>query len=245
MTRATINRTGRRSLDQKHVQLHLSQEGDRIHVTGKLLDLTPFEGTGGRVVLELYRRSDRYREELGPITASITVDREFERFASVQSVSCDVLLVGEGSLILAAARGIRPETDHSEGGTKSLLRVAPEDLDQVLWTLSLEEDGVTLNVNQRVSDWRGFVRDPGVAPLLLPEIVRQVARWVWHYAIQGDLNDRPVVRKWAQLLASYDIPVGEAIDQGVLPEYWIENVTQGFARRKRYADSWAALEEDD
>lgn len=247
MTRATINRTGRRTLDHNRVRLHLKQDGSRIQVSGSL-NLASFDGTPGRVILELYKRADRYREEIGPIETSVTVDQTFEGFASVQAVSCDILLVGEGehaNLILAAARGVRPEIDGSEGGTKSLLRVAPESLGQVLWALSLEEEGVTLNVNQDVADWRGFVRDPQVAPLLLPEIVRQIAGWVWNHAERDDSDDRPVIRKWARHLAAYDGPVGEAIERGTPREQWIENVVQEFAARQRYTDRWTSLGGDD
>jgi hypothetical protein len=100
-------------------------------------------------------------------------------FDSADGIRFRIKVIGTGEnagLILGEADGIRPaEADRPEEA-RSFLAVQPADLGQVPWRLSLVGPEPLLQINEKVADWRSFMRRPEVHTLLLPEIYRQLLR---------------------------------------------------------------------
>ena len=77
-------------------------------------------------------------------------------------------------MILGEAEGVRPAEDDELQNARSFLSVQPAELGHVTWRLSFAGPKPLLQVNQKIANWRSFLRRTEVKSLIVPEIYRRL-----------------------------------------------------------------------
>lgn len=246
-----INYTGRQRLTRDRVSIRARESGDQVLLDGTI-DLSGLEfPDDARLVLEAYRRTSYERIDLG--TASQLQSQVAERlslFSSADSILFRVKVVGTGGAdhgrLLAVADRLRPESTEEGAGRSPLLPFeSSRDLGQELWKLVFYEDGPTVLINVEVEDWKALARSRHFRGLVLPELARQIARWVapqWEDA--ADADDHAAGR-WVQFFRSLGVDTPEVSNGEGDNEGWADEAAAMFARRNEFLGTWLRLEEED
>lgn len=240
MAFTTLNWTGRRRLDQKNLDLSIREESGRLWLSGRIelpgLDV-------GSLIVELYRGQERYRANLGTISSTMMVNESFPAFASPTAVLCEVKVVDDltdRGVILASSPKVRPTLADDDGWGRSLLAVEPKELGEALWEVQLDDDLPILCVNNRLDDWRGFVRTPAVARLILPEVARIVARWLLDHLDEDEEGGNQQIEEWRGFFMRLgcDDPRDVATGDADATDDWISDSVRRFAEVHRFTTTW-------
>lgn len=237
MTR--LNYTGRRRITLNRLELQL-----RDGPSGVLLDVTKVDLVGlglaadALVVVEPYRQLARRRIDCGTVgSLEVPVSEPLPEFNTADGVLVDVKVIGVGAddgKLLAAARHVRPEAS-TAGGKDPILPIAPsQDLGQRLWRIELDSTP-TVFVNAGIGDWKGFTREPHFQALVFPEVVRQVALWVYENRETVE-DDDAALAQWHRFLTSIGKDViGNPPDEDE-EAAWAEDAAAAFCRRHKFLD---------
>ncbi len=178
-----------------------------------------------------------------------SLDRPFvlEAFDVPDGIIFRLKVIGTGNdagLILGEADRIRPADCDGRDEARSLLAVQPADLGQVVWRLSFAGPVPLLQINERIADWRSFMRRTEVKALLVPELYRQLLR-----EAQRNMSDAEAQDTWqAAVLAMVSPAAGlcpSATDDESV-EAWIDDAVRLFAGKHKFLralTSWTGMDE--
>lgn len=159
---------------------------------------------------------------------------QLDDFDSPNGIVFRLKVIGTGAqegLILGEAEGVRPATDDGMEDARSFLAVQPADLGDVVWRLSFVGTDPLLQVNERMEDWRSFIRRRDVQALLMPEIYRQLLREAFRNPVDTDAKDA-----WQNAVLTMVPPaVGRrpaSEDQEDI-DGWVDDAVRFFAGRHR------------
>jgi hypothetical protein len=146
--------------------------------------------------------------------------------------------------ILAAANGIKPESDADGDDRKPLLPLRTVDLGDEIWRLEIDKDGgPTLTVNSRIADLADRMRtDAFLQGAVYPEIVRQMVRAAFADEDSDAGDDDGWISDWRTWLVEQvgrEITEDEVSDDEELAALANE-VAAAFAKKQRYATLVAA-----
>lgn len=235
MTTRRLNYTGCQRIRRLDVQISVD-ETTRPAKFAWVHDLDAYEfPSDAEVVIEAYAHWTVMRFDCGRISGpAVTSESVLSDFDSAQGVRFRLKVVGTGDqagLILGEADQISPAEIDGKAEGQSFLPVQPAELGDVLWQLSFATGQPLLRINERVGDWRSFLRRQEVRALLLPELFRQLLREaVGNEAEMGD------EASWQQaVISSVPASVGPrpvAGNQDALA-MWVDEAVQKFAHRHR------------
>jgi hypothetical protein len=183
MTR--LNYTGRKRIMRENLKFRVELDG-AVFVHLDSIDLSTFElPANAKVVVEPYRsaRVQSQRIDVGEVgDLRLPQTLELATFEAPDDVLFRVKVIGVGGAeegkLLAAADQVRPISEDSSSGKRSILPVRSADLGQRLWRLNFDEGSPVLEVSRDLSDWNQFARRPIFQGLVYPEALGQVARWL-------------------------------------------------------------------
>lgn len=231
MTTRRFNYTGRQKIARSDVQIRL-EAADPSGAFGAWYKLTDYElPDTAEVVIEAHVGWTVMRFYFGTVgVRKDPISTQLSEFDVPDGVRFRLKVLGTGDhtgLILAEADNLVPsdiEKDHE----RSFVLVRPADLGPVVWRLSFDDSQPVVEVNDKVGDWRGFLRRAGIRSLILPEIVRQVFREA--LSNEGDAGDQQAwqaqARKLAGKLSTSPLPRTEDEE-----EEWLDNIVRNFATR--------------
>lgn len=231
MTTRHFNYTDRQRIARSDVQIRL-EPADSVQAFSAWYKLADYNlPDTAEVVVEAHIGWTVMRFHFGTVGVRTeprnTELSEFDVLAGVR-FRLKVLGTGDNSgLILAEANNLVPsgtDKDHE----RSFVVVRPADLGPIVWRLSFDESQPVVEVNDKLGDWRGFLRRAGIRSLILPEIVRQVFREAINN--EADAGDQQAwqaqARKLAEKLSTSRYPRTEDEE-----EEWLDNIVHSFAVR--------------
>lgn len=114
----------------------------------------------------------------------------------------------------------------------------------VVWKLSFDEAQPILLINDRIPDWKDFLRRADIRSLLFPEVVRQVLREAAHRdADDEDPSEWPAYAlALARSLGAGDWPSPDFDDE---LEMWLDDTARKFAQRHKMWNGVAQLLDQD
>jgi hypothetical protein len=146
-----------------------------------------------RVVVEAQAYWTLMRFECGTVDSPLSPDRlVLSNFDSPDGLRFRVKVIGTGEdagLILGEADGIRAADPVGREEARSFLAVQPADLGHVAWRLFLDGGVPLLQINDKIPDWRSFMRRPEVRALMLPELYRQLLREAQRNPADAEASD--------------------------------------------------------
>jgi hypothetical protein len=215
MTLASINFTGRQKILLEDVKLRVEEVAGGYQVSGEI-DLKRFNLDEGIVVIEMYRQNYRERKSIGHVVGPdgvprthMEVSETFPPYSVVSVLLCDIKIVsakpGAEGKVLAWAQSLRPTYggENADALSKGLLPfVGDSEMGQLLWFTSFEdEQNPIVKINESITDWRSFCRTPVFQALVLPEIVRDLAQWLWKVLDQRD--ELSIVQQWVEVFKAF------------------------------------------
>jgi hypothetical protein len=190
---------------------------------------------GAVVAVEAQAHWTLMRFDVGTVAAP-RADAELvlSEFQSPDGILFRLKVLGSGSdsgLILGEADQIRPARPEAPGEANSLLPVQPAELGQQVWRLSFANSTPLLQINEKIRDWRSFLRRPVVQALLMPEIFR---RMLWE-ALRNPADSDSSESWQASVFALASPAAGSrpADSDGDIAEDWVEEVVRMFATKHR------------
>ncbi len=177
MTTRRLNYTGCQRIRRADIEVSV----DSTTTPPRLACVVDFDGyefpASAVLVLEAQAHWTLMRFNLGTVATPSADWFSLSDFATAEGVGFRVKVIGGGDkagLILGEADGIRPAEVDQLGDARSFLPVQPAELGHVTWRLSFAGPDPLLQVNQKIADWRSFLRRPEVKSLILPEVYRQL-----------------------------------------------------------------------
>jgi hypothetical protein len=240
----SCNYTGRINLDHGDVEVSIANSDsqdlciDWTRCTKSVVD-------DAKVVIEANTAGGMHslRFEWGTWANPVPpVDRSLKSLGAT-TFAFDVKAVDPASgRLLAAVWGVRPvgAGDESSGATESLLWLNFEDLGQTAWSLEFGNEGVTLNVNERLPNARAFAGSPVFVALVFPAVVRLVlARALVEGADEDGVLWAQRWVAWGRELKPTDEETLERHEDGLRPEQeeWIEGVAREFGAKFHSVDA--------
>jgi len=236
MTSANLNFTERLRIEREHFDMALAERSPpRLHV--RRIDLSGLDlEKHWPIRLEGRTRDWLHRKELGTVGKphTGTLDLPPDTFVGGRLPRWRLLVVDVDDpyrRIAAMAEGIRLGTEEAaRHGRNSLLPVEPADLGQLPWRLVVDDDGFTLQVNERLPAPGDFPARPDVAPWLLPAVLREI---LLRIRIEEDAGiDDGVRRQWLDFATSLAGPPPEdPAEDGADWCDWVDQVVRSFAAR--------------
>jgi len=239
-----FNYTGRKRLTRDHFRINLTENtksppsftADVMIPSDLKLD------PQARIYIEAYVGTSAMRFDFGTVSAvSAPANCVLTDIDANTPILFRVRVVDErGSVgrILAAANGIRPESDMEGKNRKSLLPLRGIDLGEELWKLELDKDaGPTLAVNNRVPGLTDRIAvDAVLMGAIYPEVVRQITKQLFSPAGDFDESVDWVTdwRRWLTQQLGREISNEECVDIDSL-ELVANDVDRGFSDRNRFA----------
>lgn len=248
MTTRRLNYTGRVRIRRSLVSINVERHDDRSPRFSPGWDLSEYEfPPNALIVIEAQAHWTVMRFPFGTIAEprmSGVIDLiEFDTTDGLLFRLKVIGIDGQAGLILGEADGIRPADTQDRTEGQSFLAVLPTDLGDVTWRLSLEGSEPILLVNQRLGDWRSFMRRAEVRALVVPEVYRQML----HEAIANPPD--------AELANSWQFAVLDIVSAGAGPkpaaespeavDSWIDAAVRSFAQKHRLfrgVAAWSAGE---
>lgn len=235
MTTRHLNFTGRKRIHRRDVEIGTVTD-ERSLSFQALYSFSDYSlPETAEIVVEAYVGWTVMRFEFGTLGTRIEPDSyELSDFDGPEGLLFRLKVLGTGDqtgLILAQADNLRASAADELEKSQSFVVVRPADLGSVAWRLVFDEAQPVLQVNERVGDWKSFLRHSAVRSLLLPEIVRQLLREALQ--TQPDDEDSDAWQNHAQKLASSAAGTPPATDDYDEVESWIDDVVRSFAHRHR------------
>ena len=116
---------------------------------------------------------------------------------------------------------------------QSLLPVEVKDLDNIVWSLSFDDDEPFLLVNSRINGILDKVSsDSEFAALVFPTVLRDILEMLCSEATDEDDEQRTWVRGWkrfARDLTQQPVPSADDVDK----DEWIEAAVNTFSKKYR------------
>jgi hypothetical protein len=246
-----INSTGRKRIAREDIRIKLVDTGTGAPPTFSadiklapelLLDPT------ARVYVEPYVGSSSMRFSFG-VVAKVTPPENcvLSDIDAGANVLFRVKVVDESTevgRILAAANGIRPESDAEGEERKPLLPLRTFDLGDELWRLEIDKDaGPTLTVNSRIADLADRMRtDAFLQGVVYPEVVRQMVRAAFGRTDSDSEETDGWISDWRAWLTEQ---LGREITEDVTSDddemaALANEIAAAFAKGQRYATLVAA-----
>lgn len=252
MTKREFNYTGRQTIKREHVAIQLSPNGDAIDVGGKV-NLADYEVPNASVIVDVYRRLQRFRISCGGSQNVVGIRGQVPAFEDPEILLCDVKIVseepGKKGLILASATKVRPTLEGATSGTSGVLPFKPSwDLGQLLWKLAIEDDNPVVYINAGLDDWNSFCRSTAFKLIALPEITRGICAWIWPLVKRyGDTlaEEVPCANDWVIVLDDLGVNPMTAVGAGEDQEAWTDEVCQALCDRQKVLDKWKSLHEQE
>ena len=246
-----INSTGRKRIFREDIRIKIVEPGSGLPpIFSADIKLSPelsLDPTA-RVYVEPYVGSSSMRFSFGTVAkVSPPESCVLSDIDAGANVLFRVKVVDESTevgRILAAANGIRPESDADGDDRKPLLPLRTADLGDEIWRLEIDKDGgPTLTVNSRVPDLADRMRtDVLLQGAVYPEVVRQMVREAFADANSDADDDDGWINDWKTWLADHvgrEITEDEISDDEELAALANE-VAAAFAKKQRYATLVAA-----
>jgi hypothetical protein len=245
-----FNYTGRKRLTRDHFRIKLTEGtgGPPSFTADVMIPPDVKLDPSARIYIEAYVGTSAMRFDFGTVSAiSAPVDCVLTDIDANTPILFRVRVVDEkGSVgrILAAANGIRPESDQEGKNRKSLLPLRGIDLGEELWKLELDRDaGPTLAVNNRVPNLTDRIpADAVLMGAIYPEVVRQMTRQLFSPDAGFD-ESLDWVRDWRTWLTQQlgrEIQGEDCADTDSL-DHIANEVARGFSDRNRFASKLAQL----
>lgn len=238
-----FNYTRRAEILQKHVEIDLRADGDKVLMTLMRLSLekpsahADADWRAAKVTLEAWRTDSAtyQRFDVGSVAQVVArtppFTAELTEFADEHNITFRIKVVGlVGKRILAEADRILANQD--ERRRDELIQVFPKDLGELPWTVdwSDEDEGPKVFVNVNIERNRDLlVRDAVVRGLFLPSVLREV---LWRAATDAGRRESTWAKRWLEMgvrLTGQELP--EA-DSDTLDD-WIAGVLARFAESHR------------
>lgn len=245
MTR--LNFTGRRRIPKINIGLRVRTATSYPVLDVLRLDLDELRLAGDAdIVIEAYRQTSYMRFSAGTVgSPSLPTGCPLREFEAPDAVRFRVKVVGAGDdegKILAAADQLRASlAGDAEDPQTSLLTIVPEDLGHVLWRLDFDDDEPKLVVNKGIGDWRGFALQPTFTAFVLPEALRQIARWTLRNLELFEEGEVTPIVGWVFYLTELGHDPRDVSDAEESSELWVEDVVAHFGREHRFLDLVQAI----
>lgn len=246
MVVATFNFTDRKRINLEWISIDIEETATDYVVSGSV-NLSELDLPAGKLVVEVYRQQYRKRISVdAPNKATVTFSKSFPRYPQASALLAEVKVVSkdptEDNKLLAAAKQIRPNLIGEMGGfRKGLLPFTPkEDMGQVLWVTDLSE-GPVVHINSGIENWNAFCRQPVFQSLVMPEITRDIAAWVWDQTVDDNPDDESLANQWKAAYKSFgaDIDQYRSDSDNSNREGWISHAVSNFANSFRFLDKLA------
>ena len=246
MTTRRLNYTGCQRIRRSDIVVCVDERTPPTFTLAHSLDGYEFPGNA-RVVVEAQAHWTLMRFECGTLESPSSGDPlALGDFDSPDGIRFRLKVIGTGhdaGLILGEADGIRPLDSEGREDARSFLAVQPADLGHVPWRLSLVGAVPLLQINDKISDWRSFMRRPEVRALLLSELYRQLLREAQRNPPDAEASD-------AWQFAALDMvpaaagPRPSPVDEDAV-EAWVDDAVRLFAGRHKLLRGLAAWIEAD
>lgn len=239
-----FNYTDRKRLTRDFFRIKLVDEGNGppSFTADVLIPANLNLDPNARIYIEAYVGTSAMRFDFGTVsTVSAPMECVLTDIDANTPILFRVRVVDErGSVgrILAAANGIRPESDHDGKNRKSLLPLRGIDLGEEIWRLDMDKDaGPTLAVNNRVPGLTERIPvDAVLMGTIYPEVVRQMTRHLFSPDAGFD-ESVDWVRDWRAWLTQQlgrEIQSEECLDIDSL-DLIASDIARGFSDRNRFA----------
>lgn len=242
MTTRKLNYTGCVRIRRSDVQINLDTQSDGPPRFSPAWDLDKYEFPGdAQIVVEVQAHWTLMRFGCGSLSEpTVSAALDLTEFETPDGLLFRFKVIGSGAqagLILGEADGIRPAETKEQTEGQSFLAVQPADLGDVAWQLSFAGSEPLLLVNDRLGDWRSFMRRADVRALVIPEVYRQLLREAASNAADAESLDA-----WQTSVLAM-VPAGAGArppyDDSDAVETWIIEAVRIFARRHRLFHSLA------
>lgn len=232
-----INYTGRHKINRSEVQITIDYSGAQVPSFNAafMFKDSRFPGEADLYV-EAYHKNTSQRFGFGTVGAPVPpVDTSLGQIDLSGPVLFRVKIVdnsGHVGRLLAAAEGLRPDSENDEENKASLMTIKTTDLGQVTWNLAFSEDKKpVLCINSRIPEAKSqLLSNPKFQSLILPAALREVLMFVlWNN--DGEADEESWQRKWLQF-ANHIAPV--ELDESGDPIQvlaWIDDVVAAFSER--------------
>lgn len=177
MTTRRLNYTGCQRIRRSDIEISVdvTASGPRFACA---FDLDSYEfPASATVVVEAQAHWTLMRFDLGTVGSPSSDWLPLSEFITAEGIGFRLKVIGGGDkagLILGEADSLRPAEPSQMQDARSFLPVQPADLGHVTWRLSFASPEPLLQVNQKIADWRSFLRRPEVRSLVFPEVYRQL-----------------------------------------------------------------------
>lgn len=235
MTTRRLNYTGCVRILRSDVQI--SVDASDPPTFEHAFDLAGYEfPADARVVIEAQAHWTLMRFDVGaasdkPDSAPVSLS-EFE---SPDGIRFRLKVIGVGDiagLILGEADGVSAADADGREDSRSFLAVQPAELGDVAWRLSFAGTEPLLQINEKLGDWRSFMRRPEVRALVLPELFRQLLAEALDNPPDSEAADTWQAATLGMVAVSAG-PRPTGSDPDAL-EVWIDAAVSAFARRHRF-----------
>lgn len=235
MTVRRLNYTGCQRIKRADVEIVLDGDSVPPHFTcGHSLDGYRFPGDA-LVMIEAQAHWTLMRFECGTVELpSSDESLALTEFDSPDGIGFRLKVIGTGKaagLILGEADGIRPADIEGRDDARSFLAVQPADLGHVVWRLSFAGVEPLLQVNDKIADWRSFMRRREVQALLVPELYRQLLREAFRNPPDAEARDSWQSAVVNMVPAAAGPPPSEADIDSV--DDWVDDAVGLFATRHK------------
>jgi hypothetical protein len=251
-----VNFTGRKKIPRHCIKCYLSEDS-----AGKLLVsctayLESYEfPVDSSVSLEAYFRANVERIQLQfDGTTAIASSVPLALFHPDDSILFRLKVASEsavhGGLLLGTADRVRPESEikGEDKARKSLLSVRPDNLGEVIWKLSINDDGdaPVLLVNKDLVP-RSLARDTVFSSLIYPEVLRTLLTEI---LIKDDVSDIEDMSDWHRDWISFavrlpGVPKLPAQSDLTGKQEWIETAVRQFARKMRCLGNYLEITQNE
>lgn len=253
MTLASLNFTERQKIRQEDIEIDIESSETGYKVSGKV-DLSRFTFPPARLVVEVYRQEYRQRISVMSQGGVVEFAQTFPKYSQTAALRADVKLVSLTadktlpSQILASARQVQPNLIGDHGGfRKGLLAFLPkEDLGQLLWVTDFSDDYPVVHVNSKIrGGWNTFCRQPIFQSLVMPEITRDIADWLWDKFQGGasfDSSEFPEL--WRLVFLEFGADLNKSIADAEDARQWAVTAVSAFTTKFRFLDNLPAVDSE-
>jgi hypothetical protein len=234
----TTNPTGLREIDAKNISVRVITDRDgRRSFWVERFDTAAYKFEPSlRLACVAHAGSTEEYFELGSVEQPYHTTRPLSELAADRPLRFRFLVYPEGSPKLVAYADNIKALDESGNGGESLVDIEPADLNGEAWRLDLAEvrpgtdKPVLLVERQLFPTSLTAARDPWVAVLVMPEVMRQIARVIAENP--GCLDDQELwPSAWAEYLRKNSVEeLSEDADE-MARSQWVEHVVEEFCAR--------------
>lgn len=242
MTVRRLNYTGRQKIHRSDIDVALLTEGDSFMFDAAYrLDSYGFplsapvvvEATVGWAIMRF--AFGTVGEPVIPASTALT------DFWSAEGLRFRLKVLGDeksAGRVLGIADNLAPTELTQPAAAKSFIAVRPTDLGPIVWQVSFDGGQPILHLNERLADWRSFIRRPPVRAMLIPEVLRQVLK----EAVTNPSDEEDTGSWQTQVLALLNVrdqlPSEEDGEDEI--DSWVDDLVSEFARRHRL---WRGMHE--